>query len=88
MAKEGYYRDLGNNWFQFNPRVPSDDLREEYMYEKLRLHGRGADSIMVLCAIGHVVGLEKRFREAGHAVRIESVQNFPWYSNPSDVIEL
>jgi hypothetical protein len=81
IAAEGYYKDLGNGWHEFTARVPSDDIREDYMYQGAIQAAPAAASIMVLCGILHAGALEKRFRDAGHVPRADSVQRYPWYSD-------
>lgn len=50
----GFYLDLKNGSHLFCPRVPSDLIREEYMFERALEGACNADSIMVLCGNFHL----------------------------------
>src|SRR5258708_23687976 len=57
----GFCLDLRNGSHVFCPRVPSDAIREEYMFERAVEGASGAASIMVLCGNFHAEKLAARF---------------------------
>lgn len=62
LTTEGYQRDLGNGWVELEPRLPSDTIREEYMFDRVLEEAGNAQSIIVICGILHSEELAKRFR--------------------------
>jgi hypothetical protein len=75
----GFYLDLKNGSHRFFPRVPSDAVREAYMFNRA-LEGKGeANSIMVLCGNLHAEEVARRFRENQDHVTTDAVYNYDWY---------
>jgi hypothetical protein len=80
IGDDGYYSDYKDDSHVFVPRVPSDAVREQYMFERA-LEGAGnANSILVLCGHLHAPEVAKRFTQAGHAVTLDMLHNYDWYS--------
>jgi hypothetical protein len=76
LTTEGYQRDVGSGWVELEPRLPSDTIREEYMFERVIKEAGDAQSITVICGILHSEELAKRFRRSGtNKVEVE-----PWPS--------
>jgi hypothetical protein len=78
-SSEGFYLDLKNGWHQFCPRVPSDTVREDFMFGRALEGARGATSIMVLCGNFHVEALATRFKAHGDDVQTDAVYKYDWY---------
>ena len=75
----GFYLDLKNDSHLFCPRIPSDAVRENYMFDRA-LEGAGnATSIMVLCGSHHIGALAERFRAHQDNVMTDAVYNYGWY---------
>jgi len=75
----GFYLDLKNGSHLFCPRVPSDAIREQYMFERA-VEGSGeASSILVLCGNFHVQELARRFSARQDSVTVDAVYNYGWY---------
>jgi hypothetical protein len=75
----GFYLDLKNGSHLFCPRVPSDAVRESYMFDRA-LEGAGeAGNIMVLCGNFHVEELANRFKARQDNVTTDAVYNYGWY---------
>ncbi len=80
LGDDGYYENRRNGWHRFYARVPSDDIREDYMTQRA-LEGAGnAESVLLLCGSMHVGELRKRFVGAGHNVAVDFLHNYGWYS--------
>jgi hypothetical protein len=81
VGDDGYYEGRRNGRYRVYQRVPSDAVREEYMYERAIEGAGNANSILVICGHMHAPELEKRFKNAGHTVTIDMLHNYGWYSN-------
>jgi hypothetical protein len=74
LTTEGYVRDVGNGCLELEPRLPSDAIREEYMFERVLNEAGDAQSVVVICGILHSHELAKRFRSSeSNKVEVE-----PW----------
>jgi hypothetical protein len=64
----GYQIDCGDGWVATEPRLPSDAVREDYMFERTTQESGGKDSIILICGVNHCRELAKRFRSkyGGH----------------------
>jgi hypothetical protein len=72
LTDEGYQRDLGDGWVQIDHRVPSDEVREQYMFDKVMQGVRGTESVIVICGSLHSKQLGDRFQsDPGNAVEVE-----------------
>lgn len=74
LLDEGYQQDVGDGWVQLQPRLPSDAIREQFMFDSVQQNAGGKDSVLVICGIMHGEKLAERFRQTGAAVE---VQNWP-----------
>jgi hypothetical protein len=72
LLEDGYQRDLGNGWVELEVRLPSDVVREQFMFDKVQEHVGDADSILVICGIIHGHKLAERFRRSGASVEVET----------------
>jgi len=76
LTAEGYQRDVGDGWVELEPRLPSDSIREDYMFDRVLGEAGYAQSIVVICGILHSEELAKRFRRnSANKVEVE-----PWPS--------
>jgi hypothetical protein len=66
----GYQIDLKNGWVELEPRVASDEIREDYMFDRTLREAGNTKSIILICGIIHSVKLAERFRSA-HANHVE-----------------
>jgi hypothetical protein len=72
LDDDGYQIDLKNGWVEIEPRLASDDLREQYMYEQTILEAGSAKSIILICGIIHSNKLAERFRSINaNSVEVE-----------------
>lgn len=76
LLEEGYQRDVGNGWVELEVRLPSDEIREQFMFDRVQQNVGGADSILVICGIIHSEKLGERFREIGAQVEVEIWPSF------------
>jgi hypothetical protein len=73
LTEEGYQKDVGNGWVLTTHRVPSDEIREQHMFDRVMQEVEKAESVLVICGILHSRQLAERFRyEANNVVEIES----------------
>lgn len=80
LAADGFYFDLGNGSHEYCPRVPSDSVREDYMFARA-LEGAGeACSMLILVGNLHVEELAARFVAHGDATTQDAVYRYPWYN--------
>jgi hypothetical protein len=65
-------------------RVPSDGIREEYMFWRAikEAEAAAAQNILILCGFEHGDELRQRFEKQDHQVTLDSLCRYPWYSNP------
>jgi hypothetical protein len=72
LTEDGYQRGVGNGWVLITHRLPSDEIREQYMFDRVMQEVGDAESVLVVCGIAHSRQLAERFRhEAGNVVEIE-----------------
>ena len=63
LLEEGYQRDVGNGWVELEMRVPSDVIREQFMFDRIQENAGDADRIIVICGIIHSEKLSEKIRE-------------------------
>lgn len=71
LTEDGYEQSVGDGWIQLVPRLASDEVREQYMFEQVTNNLEKADSILILCGVLHSQALGSKFRQAGFEVEIE-----------------
>ncbi|MGD0569946.1 MAG: hypothetical protein ABSA78_16215 [Candidatus Sulfotelmatobacter sp.] len=72
LTEDGYQKEVGNGWVLVTHRLPSDEVREQYMFDRVMQEVGDADSVLVVCGISHSRQLAEKFRhEAGNVVEIE-----------------
>lgn len=71
LTENGYEQSVGDGWIQLIPRLPSDEIRERYMFNQVMDNFNKADSVLVLCGVLHSQKLASKFREAGFEVDLE-----------------
>jgi hypothetical protein len=72
LTDQGYQRELDSGWVQIDRRVPSGEVREQWMFDKVMKEVRGAESVIVICGILHSKQLAERFRrDSRNLVEIE-----------------
>jgi hypothetical protein len=72
LTEDGYQKEVGGGWVLITHRVPSDEIREQYMFDKVMQEADGAESVLVICGISHSRQLAERFRQnASNVVEIE-----------------
>jgi hypothetical protein len=76
LLEEGYQRDVGNGWAELEVRVPSDVIREQFMFDRVQENAGDADRIVVICGIIHSEKLAERFRDTGAQVEVEIWPSF------------
>jgi len=63
LTEKGYEKLSTDGWVTVQTRVPSDAVREQYMFDKVLEKSKGAQSIMIICGIAHSQALAKPFRD-------------------------
>jgi hypothetical protein len=71
LLEDGYQRDVGNGWVELEPRLSSDVVREQFMFDRVQEHRQDADRILLICGIIHSEKLAERFRQLGAEVEVE-----------------
>jgi hypothetical protein len=72
LTEDGHQKEVGGGWVLIAHRVPSDEIREQYMFDKVMQEADGAESVLVICGISHSRQLAERFRQnASNVVEIE-----------------
>ena len=71
LTENGYEQSVGNGWIQLIPRLPSDEIREQYMFDRVVENFNSVDSILLLCGVLHSQALAAKFGEAGFEVELE-----------------
>src|SRR5258708_13498857 len=61
LTEEGYQRIVRDGWVELEPRLKSDEVREEYMLQRTMDEAGDAESILVICGIVHSAELADRF---------------------------
>jgi hypothetical protein len=79
FAPGGFYLDLKNGSHEFCPRVPSDAVREDFMFARTLEGAADVGNIMVLCGNFHIEALAERFRAHKDSVTMDAVYNYGWY---------
>jgi len=62
LTEAGYQIVQGGGWVVLEPRLPSDIVREEYMFDRAVREAARLKSIMVICGVNHLLELQRRFR--------------------------
>lgn len=82
LASDGFYLDLQNGSHSYTPRVPSDAVREDFMFARALEGATGADRILILVGNLHVEELAKRFTAHGDKPMTDAIYRYDWY-NPN-----
>ena len=75
LTEEGYQRNLGNGWVEIERRHATDEIRDEFMFDRVICSGVNAKSVLVLCGYNHLIQLTQKFLEAGHDVVSDALYN-------------
>jgi hypothetical protein len=71
LTEFGYQRELQGGWVEIEPLVPSDRIRERYMFECATQSAGEARNIILICGIIHAMQLRKMFKDKFEHDQIE-----------------
>ena len=87
FLKKGINAMLAMAGVELEVRVPSDVIREQFMFDRIQENAGDADRIIVICGIIHSEKLSERFRETGAQVEVE-IWPLPNYAPVERMVEL
>jgi hypothetical protein len=72
LIEDCYQKEVGDGWVLRTHRVPSDEIREQYMFDRVMQEAKDAERVLIICGILHSRQLAERFRQKpGNVVEIE-----------------
>jgi hypothetical protein len=81
LTEEGYQANLGDGWVDIERRHPTDNVRDDFMFDRVICGVGSVNSVLVLCGYNHLIQLKRKFREAGHDVDSDVLYKYKWFGS-------